>query len=272
VNGNINGEEQMKTVAIEAAHEAGKILMAHLGKLHATQIDNKQKFDFVTVVDKQSEKKIIDIIRAVYPDHHFYAEESQKDEQGGYRWIIDPLDGTTNYIHGYPVFSVSIGLEYEGEIILGVVFDPTRDELFVAEKGKGATLNDKPIHVSSIEMPKVSLLTTGFPFRSKKYIDYYQQSFKDLFSKMSGIRRCGSVALDFCYLAAGRCDGFWEIGLSPWDVAAGYLIIKEAGGVITDFAGGDNAVWSGNVVASNGKLQDEIIKIVQKAFAGQIEK
>lgn len=262
----------MKKIAIEAAREAGKILMTHLGKLSSTQIDNKQKFDFVTVADKQSENKIIHLIHQVYPDHHFYAEESQKDEKGGYRWIIDPLDGTTNYIHGYPVFSVSIGLEYEGEMILGVVYDPTRNELFLAEKGKGATLNDIPIQVSSIEMPKLSLLTTGFPFRSKKYIDYYQQSFKDLFSKMSGIRRCGSVALDFCYLAAGRCDGFWEIGLSPWDVAAGYLIIKEAGGMITDFNGGDNAVWSGNVVASNGKLHDEILTTVQNAFAGQIEK
>ena len=262
----------MKRVAVKAAREAGKILMNHLGRLSSKQIDSKQQFDFVTIADKQSERKIINVIKKIYPDHHFYAEESQKDEKGGYRWIIDPLDGTTNYIHGYPVFSVSIGLEYEGEIILGVVYDPTRDELFVAERGEGATLNSKPIQVSSIELAQAGLLTTGFPFRSKKYIDHYQQSFKDLFSKISGIRRCGSVALDFCYLAAGRCDGFWEIGLSPWDVAAGYLIIKEAGGKITDFSGGDNAVWSGNVVASNGKLHNEILKAVQNAFAGHIEK
>ena len=168
----------MIKVAIEAAKEAGKILMASLGSLHASQISNKQQFDFVTEVDKESERRVIEVIKSTYPAHKIFAEETQKDDKGGYRWIIDPLDGTTNYIHGYPIFSVSIGLELDGDIILGVVFDPNRDEMFVAEKGKGAYLNDNPISVSQINDPAKALFTTGFPFRSKDYIDFYLSSFK----------------------------------------------------------------------------------------------
>jgi len=262
----------MKQTAIRAAFEASKILKENFGRITSTQIDLKRQFDFVTFVDKGAEKKIIDVIRKEYPDHKFYAEESDKDESGGYRWIIDPLDGTTNYIHGYPVYSVSIALEYNKDIILGVIYDPSRDELFTAEKGRGAALNDKPIRVSTVTDPALSLLTTGFPFRSKNYIEFYLESFKRLFHKVSGIRRIGSVALDFAYLASGRCEGFWEIGLSPWDIAAGYLIVSEAGGLMTDFAGEDDPVWTGNVIASNGHLQETIIEVVKDVFAGTIEK
>ena len=262
----------MKQTAINAALEAGKILRANLGTLKSEQIDLKRKFDYVTRVDRQSEETIIGIIKSDFPDHSFLAEESLRDKKGGYRWIIDPLDGTTNYIHTYPVFAISIALEHEGEIVLGVIYDPTRDELFVAEKGKGATLNGHPIHVSEIDEPSLCLLTTGFPFRSKDYIDLYLESFKRLFFKMSGVRRLGAVALDFCYLAAGRAEGFWEIGLSPWDVAAGYLILKEAGGEMTDFAGGDQPIWTGNVVASNGLIHNHILEVVQDVFKGHIEK
>ncbi|MBN2410413.1 inositol monophosphatase [candidate division KSB1 bacterium] len=262
----------MKNIAIKAALAASKILKENFGRITSTQIDLKRQFDFVTFVDKSSEQEIIRIIREQYPDHKFYAEESDKDESGGYRWIIDPLDGTTNYIHGFPAFSISIALEYNKEIILGVIYDPMREELFVAEKGKGATLNDKTIRVSDIADPALSLLTTGFPFRAKNYLELYQESFRQLFLKMSGIRRIGSVALDFSYLACGRCEGFWEIGLSPWDIAAGYLIIREAGGLMTDFAGEDCPVWTGNVVASNGHLHEAIIRVVKDVFAGTIDK
>jgi len=262
----------MKEIAIKAALEASKILKENFGKISSSQIDLKRQFDFVTYVDTSAEQKIIQVIKNDYPDHKFYAEESDKDESGGYRWIIDPLDGTTNYIHGNPVFAISIALEYDKKIILGVIYDPMRDELFTAEKDKGATLNGKAIQVSEIADPALSLLTTGFPFRSKHYLELYLESFKQLFYKVSGIRRMGSVALDFSYLACGRCEGFWEIGLAPWDIAAGYLIVKEAGGLMTDFAGGDSPVWTGNVIASNGKLHATIKNVVNDVFAGTIEK
>jgi len=268
----LDKEELMRETAIQAAFEASKIIKSNLGKIQSNEVDLKQKFDFVTHVDRESEAKIIKVIKSRFPEHKIFAEESTKDEHGGYRWIIDPLDGTTNFIHAFPVFAISIALELEGEIILGVVLDPLRDELFVAQKGKGASLNGKPIHVSHTGDLAVSLLTTGFPFRNKESLDLYLESFRKLFLQVSGIRRIGCVALDFCYLASGRCEGFWEIGLSPWDVAAGYLIIKEAGGMITDFSGGDEAVWTGNVVASNGLIHEHILKVASEVFAGRINK
>ena len=252
----------MKELAIKAATEAGLVLKENFGKITHEHIDLKQKFDFVTFVDKQAEEKIVKIIKTAYPDHKIFGEETSKDEVGGYRWIIDPLDGTTNYIHGYPVFSISIGLEWEGDIILGVVYDPSHEELFVAEKGKGAQLNGHPIRVSNITDLTMSLLSTGFPFRAKRKIDLYLSSFKELFTKVSGIRRMGSAAIDLCNIACGRAEGFWEIGLSPWDVAAGYLMIKESGGQITDFIGEDNAIWSGNVIASNGHIHQTLVNVV----------
>ncbi len=262
----------MKETAIQAALEASKIIKSNLGKIQNTEVDLKRKFDFVTHVDRESETKIIEVIKTRFPEHKIFAEESTKDDHGGYRWIIDPLDGTTNYIHAFPVFAISIALEMEGEIILGLVLDPLRDEMFIAEKGRGATLNGRRIKVSRTSDLAVSLLTTGFPFRHKESLDLYLESFRRLFLQVSGIRRIGCVALDFCYLASGRCEGFWEIGLSPWDVAAGYLIIKEAGGMITDFSGGDAPIWTGNVVASNGLIHEHILKVAREVFAGRIEK
>lgn len=262
----------MKSTAILAAQKAGEFLMKNIGKVSYEKVDLKRKFDYVTELDKESENIIIQTLLKEFPDHKIYAEETTKDESGGYRWIIDPLDGTTNYIHTVPFFAVSIALEYNGEIILGVVYDPNREELFVAEKNKGATLNNHPIKASSISDTNISLLSTGFPFRSKNDIDLYQESFKKLFLKMSGIRRFGAVAIDFGYIACGRIDGFWEIGLAPWDVAAGYLIVKEAGGRMTDFAGGDEAIWTGNVVASNSLIHDDILRVVRHIFQAKIPK
>ncbi len=256
----------IKEVAVTAAREAGSILMDTVGTIEHEQVTHKQTFDFVTHADKASEEKIIEVVRSSFPSHRIYAEESVKQEPGGYRWIIDPLDGTTNFIHGYPVFSVSIGVEYEGEMVLGVVFDPSRDDLYVGEKDKGATLNGHPIGVSDVSDPAQALLVTGFPFRSKCLLENYQKTFSDLFHQVSGIRRLGSAALDLCQVACGRADGFWEVGLAPWDVAAGALIIQEAGGLVRDFSGTNQAIWTGDVVAANSNLLSLLLQTVTRHF------
>ena len=257
--------------ALGAAEIGCEVLRKHLGKIAASDVDRKRKFDYVTQADRESEQAIIDHILKRHPGHLIYAEESTKAE-GNYRWIIDPLDGTTNFIHAFPVFAVSIALEVDGQIVVGVVGDPTRGDKFWAVRGGGSFLNGKPIRVSSVSDPSMGLLTTGFPFRSKEYIDLYLDSFKRLFLRFSGIRRLGAVALDFAYLAAGRCEGFWEIGLAPWDIAAGSLLIEEAGGRITDFANEGNPIWTGNVIASNGILHGEIVQVVQDVFGDVISR
>lgn len=269
----ISERKEFLDIAIKAARLAGGTVLDHLGKISKRDIDLKQASDFVTTVDRESEEIIIGAIKEHFPHHLILAEESIKESAGeAYRWIIDPLDGTTNYIHGYPVFSVSIALEYRGEIIAGVIFDPLREELFSTEKGGGAFLNGHPIRVSEIGVLKDSLITTGFPFRRKEMIDPYLRLFRNLFLKVSDLRRAGSAALDLAYLACGRCDGFFEIGLSPWDIAAGSLLIEEAGGVITDFGGEDGHIWTGNVVAGTPAVHREILKEVKKVFEGIIDR
>ncbi|MFC1769741.1 inositol monophosphatase family protein [Nitrospirota bacterium] len=260
----------MKTfldTATRAAHMAGEIMRQNLGTLSSTEVDAKQASDFVTRVDRESEDAIVSLIKSEYPDHFILAEEGTKDlSSDGYRWIIDPLDGTTNYIHNYPVFAVSIALEYRGECILGVVYDPTRDEFFHSEQGKGAFLNGNPLGVSTLTDLSRCLITTGFPFKQRHYLDKYLEVFKRVFNRTSDIRRAGAAALDFAYLAAGRCDGFFELGLAPWDIAAGSVMIKEAGGIITDFSGGDDYLWTGNVVAGTEVTHPQLLKEVQAVF------
>ncbi|MBM4128679.1 MAG: inositol monophosphatase [Nitrospira sp.] len=269
----ISKRKEFLDTAVRAARLAGETVLDQLGKISKRDIDLKQASDFVTSVDRQSEKLIITSIKERFPDHHILAEESIKESAGeAYRWIIDPLDGTTNFIHGYPVFSVSIALERREEIILGVTFDPLRNEIFSCEKGEGAFLNGNKIKVSEISNVKNSLITTGFPFRNKVLIDSYLRLFKNLFLRVSDMRRAGSAALDLAYLACGRCDGFFEIGLSPWDIAAGSLLIEEAGGVISDFSGGSGYLWTGNIVAGNQIVHNEILKEVKKIFGGIIDK
>jgi myo-inositol-1(or 4)-monophosphatase len=244
-----------------------------LGNISKKDIDTKQASDFVTSVDLESEKIIIGIIKDSFPYHHILAEESvSKQKTGEYRWIIDPLDGTTNYIHGYPVFSISIALEYRKEIILGCVFDPMKDELFAVEKGRGAFLNGKPIKISSVNSLQDSLIATGFPFRNKDMIDLYLVLFKDIFQKVSDMRRAGSAALDLAYVACGRVEGFFEIGLSTWDIAAGAIMIKEAGGILTDFGGGSDYLITGNIVAGVPAIHKELLKEVRDVFHGKINK
>jgi myo-inositol-1(or 4)-monophosphatase len=271
-NRQINGPNEFLEIAVKAAKLAGQIIVEHLGKISKKDIDLKKASDFVTIIDKESEKVIIDTIKKHFPDHLFLAEESLKEcGRETYRWIIDPLDGTTNYIHSYPVFSISIALEYKEEIIVGVILDPLRNELFWTEKGTGAYLNCAPIEVSKVEMSE-SLVTTGFPFRSKEMIDTYMKLFKNVFLKVGDLRRSGSAALDLAYLACGRCDGFFEFGLSPWDIAAGSLLIKEAGGIVTDFAGDAHYLGTGNIVAGNPAIHKEILEEVKNVFEGVIDK
>ena len=265
--------EAFLETAVFAARSAGQIILDNLGRLSKDDVSLKQASDFVTRVDKESEACIIRIIRERYPDHHVLAEETVKDAaREGYRWIIDPLDGTTNFIHRYPVFCVSIALELQRKVVAGVIFDPLRKDLFSAEKGKGAFLNEQPITVSAITTCPDSLITTGFPFRRKEFIDPYLKLFKNVLFKVSDLRRAGSAALDLAYLSAGRCEGFFEIGLSSWDIAAGSLIIEEAGGVITDFGGGNEYLSTGNIVAGNRAIQAELLKEVQTVFGGMIDK
>jgi myo-inositol-1(or 4)-monophosphatase len=259
--------------AVSAARLAGDIILRNLGHLTRGDVEKKQAFDFVTKVDRWSEAVIVQTIREKFPSHSFLAEETfRQPGTDAFRWIIDPLDGTTNYIHRYPVFSVSIALAHEGEVIVGVVFDPLRDELFHAVRGEGAFLNNLPIAVSETGILADSLIATGFPFRKKELVDLYLMAFKSVFHEVSGIRRAGSAAIDLAYLAAGRVDGFFELGLSPWDIAAGSLIIREAGGSITDFGGGNEYLSTGNVVAGNKTVHGPILEKIREIFRGTIEK
>jgi myo-inositol-1(or 4)-monophosphatase len=264
--------EFLKT-AVSAARLAGDIIIKNLGHLSKEDIQTKQAFDFVTKVDRWSEAVIMQTIREKFPSHLFLSEETLKQEDtGDYRWIIDPLDGTTNYIHSYPMFSVSIALQYKSEVVLGVIFDPVRDELFHAVKGSGSFLNNGKIEVSGVASLDRSLIATGFPFRKKEMIDLYLQAFKEIFRKVSDIRRAGSAAIDLAYIAAGRFDGFFELALSPWDVAAGSILITEAGGLISDFGGGEDYLSTGNIVAGNNSVQQEILKIAKEVFKGVVDR
>ncbi|MFC1855870.1 inositol monophosphatase family protein [Thermodesulfobacteriota bacterium] len=255
--------------AITAAKEAGKIQLDHLGK--DIDITHKGVVDLVTKVDKLCERNIISILSEAFPDHSFLAEEENHeiDPDAKYRWIIDPLDGTTNYAHSYRFFCTSIALENVSlstknysEIVLGVVYDPVTDELFHAEKGKGAFLNNKTIKVSNTSDLSNSLLSTGFPYDIRESKDNNFDHFKKFALTAQAIRRDGAAALDLCYLACGRFDGFWELKLKPWDLAAGTLIVKEAGGRVTNFNNEELDIYNDDVLASNNSIHDEMITIL----------
>ncbi len=253
-------------VASEVAKAAGQYLLDHKGKIDKKNVDEKARNDFVTFVDHQSEKLIVDSLHSSFPDHKILAEEgSQKTSITEYRWIIDPLDGTKNFIQDIPIFCVSIALEHQGKIIVGVVFDPVHQELFMAERGKGATCNGKKIQVSQRSMKK-SLIATGFPFKFKNYLPQYLHCFEEIFLKCSGMRRCGSAAIDLCYTAIGRFEGFWELGLSIWDMAAGSLIIQEAGGTVSDFWAKDDYLNNGFIIAGNPSVHKNLQAIVNNYF------
>jgi myo-inositol-1(or 4)-monophosphatase len=242
------------------ARDAGQLLLAHFRDDH--QISKKGRIDLVTEMDVRAEKLIVDQIRLRFPDHEILAEEQGSHAGNGpYKWIIDPLDGTTNYAHGYRFFSVSIAIEWERELILGVVYDPVTEELFSATKGQGATLNNHPIHVSDENQLIDSLLVTGFSYDQeeiKKNLEYFNR----MILHSRAIRRDGSAALDLCYVACGRFEGFWEVSLKPWDVAAGRLIVEEAGGTVTNFRGSPSTIYRPELLASNGKIHGAMMALL----------
>lgn len=253
-------------VACEAARSAGKLLMASYGKLKNSQISTKSKNDFVTEIDKNSEKLILSKIRGNFPNHGILAEEGGSCQGDGTLWIIDPLDGTSNYIHQFPMFSVSIGVLQKGRLAAGVIYDPLHDEMFTAKKNQGAYLNNKKIRVTAIKKLADGLMATGIPFRARDRFDEYLKSFEKISMGSVGLRRGGSAAIDLAYVACGRFDGFWEINLSPWDIAAGALIIEEAGGKVTDMWGNPDYLKSGDILASNGLIHKELSRITSKTF------
>jgi myo-inositol-1(or 4)-monophosphatase len=258
----------MLNIAVKAARKAGSIINRASLDIDVLRVTAKGRSDFVTEVDKAAEEAIIDTLKQAYPAHAILAEESGASApEGGseYTWIIDPLDGTTNFIHGFPQYAVSIALQHKGQIAHAVVFDPTRNELFTASRGRGAFLNDRRMRVSRRTQLREALIGTGFPFRQLEHLDEYVKMFKLVTEHTAGVRRPGAAALDLSYVAAGRLDGFWELGLSPWDVAAGSLLIIEAGGLIADFTGGANYLEAGNVVCGAPKVFDQLLKLVQQA-------
>ena len=251
----------MLNFAIRVAQDAGRLLRDRVG----TRIDvaHKGAINIVTDVDIASERLIREAIATQYPRHQVLAEEGGLDESSSeYRWVIDPLDGTTNYAHGYPVFCVSIALEYQGETILGVVYDPMRDELFTAERGGGAALNNRPIRVSSTASMMESLLSTGFPYDIRTSTLTNLDHWANFAMNAQALRRDGAAALDLSYVACGRYDGFWELNLSPWDMAAGALIVTEAGGRVSDFDGGEFSSYKPEIIASNGLIHDRMVEMI----------
>ncbi|HLE62005.1 MAG TPA: inositol monophosphatase family protein [Pyrinomonadaceae bacterium] len=255
----------MLNFVIQTARDAGRILAERLGR--SLQISNKGDIDLVTESDLASEKLIIERIRSHYPRHSILAEESGEAIVAGttpsdWKWIVDPLDGTTNYSHGYPCFCVSIGVEHRGRIELAAVYDPMRDEMFAAERGQGATLNDRRIRVSAVDDLNQAMLCTGFPYDVRKR-PHFARHFSNFTMEAQAVRRDGSAAIDLAYVACGRFDGFWEDGLNPWDVAGGVLLIEEAGGRVSDFRGAQLDIYSPKVLVSNGLIHDAMMRVLQ---------
>ncbi|MSQ52373.1 MAG: inositol monophosphatase [Betaproteobacteria bacterium] len=256
----------MLTIAVKAARRAGTIINRAARDVDQVTVTRKRHNDFVTEVDRGAETAIIDVIRASYPDHAILAEESGKSAgvRGGaeYTWIIDPLDGTTNFIHGFPQYAVSIGVMYRQTLTHGVIYDSFKNELFHASRGGGAYLNDKRIRVSKRTRLADGLIGTGFPYSNMDSLDHYLAMFRAVVSQVAGVRRAGAAALDLAYVAAGRLDGFWELGLSPWDIAAGIIIIQEAGGLVSDLHGESDYLNTGRIVGGNPKIFHQLLQVL----------
>jgi myo-inositol-1(or 4)-monophosphatase len=256
----------MLGIAVRAARRAGAIINRAARDVEMLAVTRKRHNDFVTEVDKAAEQAIIDALRRAYPDHSILAEESGASAgaagESEYTWIIDPLDGTTNFIHGFPQYAVSIALQHKGVLTHAVIYDPTKNELFTASRGRGAHLNDRRIRVSKRAQMGEALIGTGFPFRDFETLDEYLAMFRELTSRSAGLRRAGAAALDIAYVAAGRLDGFWEMGLSPWDMAAGALLVTEAGGLVGDFGGEPGYLDSGRIVCGNPKIFSQLLQVI----------
>ncbi len=253
-------------IIVKAARSASKIINRASHDLEHLKVTAKRQSDFVTEVDRAAEAAIIDVLREAYPEYGILAEESGEAAGQGagneYQWIIDPLDGTTNFIHGFPQYAISIALAHKGQIVQSLVYDVVRNEMFTASKGGGAFLNERRIRVSKCLKLEDALLGTGFPYRVFDHADAYFGIFKELMQKTSGIRRPGAASLDLAYVACGRLDGFWEFGLAPWDIAGGALLISEAGGLIGDLSGNDSYLETGNVIAGNPKIFSQLLQVI----------
>jgi myo-inositol-1(or 4)-monophosphatase len=268
-----SGNRELLDGAVAAARAGGGVLRARYGSLRPGEVDEKGTNDFVTAVDRESEEAVLAVLRDRFPGTAILAEESSGEEGGGtatgegLRWVVDPLDGTTNYIHGYPCFAVSVSCERDGRPAAGAVLDPHRDALYTAARGAGAWRDGEPIEVAPGRLLHGSLLVTGFPFRALDRLPEYLPCFEELLRSVSGMRRDGSAALDMCYVACGWYDGFWEMGLSRWDLSAGSLIVEEAGGIASGFCGKSGEhLATGDVVAANAHLHPRILEVVQRHF------
>jgi len=251
-------------IAVKAARRAATVINRASTQLDLLTVHSKSPNDFVTEVDRAAEKAIIDVLRDAFPGHGILAEESgESGQESEYNWIIDPLDGTTNFIHGFPQYAVSIAQTKNGVLEHAVIYDPNNNEMFTASRGSGAFLNDRRIRVSRRTRLNEALIGTGFPFRQFDHVDAYLAMFKELTQKTAGIRRPGAAALDLAYVACGRLDGFWEMGLSPWDMAAGVLLIQEAGGLVSDLSGEGGFMSTGNIVAGTPKIFGQLLPVIQ---------
>ncbi len=255
--------ERVIETALTAAERASDVLLEYFGKLKSADIEEKAKNDYVTEADKKSETIIIKTIQDLFPQHTIVAEESGIHTGNEWKWFVDPLDGTKNFIHGLPFFCVSIGVQFKEELVAAVIKIPALNEVFVAERGSGAYCNGERISVSRRSFSE-ALIATGFPFRGKDQLDMYLKCFREVFLKVSGIRRCGSAAIDLAYTAKGVFDGFWEMSLHPWDIAAGVLLIEESGGVVSDFKEGKDYLRTGNIVGASPETYRGLIEIVGK--------
>ena len=250
-------------IAVTAAREAGKIIVQAMDHVDKVRLEEKGQNDFVTEIDQAAERIIIEEIHKNYPGHGILAEESGHQSGNDYTWIIDPLDGTTNFIHGFPHFCVSIAVKHLDRLVHAVIYDPIRNELFMTSRGRGASVNDKRVRVSQNPVMSHALIATGFPHRANQPVDTYLKTFNEILPKAGGLRRAGSAALDLAYVAAGRVDGFWELGINIWDISAWALMIQEAGGLISDLQGGNDYLKTGNVVCGNPKIFKSLLKSVQ---------
>jgi myo-inositol-1(or 4)-monophosphatase len=261
-------------IAVKAAREAAKKINRASMDVDKLRVDVKQQSDYVTEVDRAAEAAILDVLREAYPTHGILAEESGlagTSAESEYQWIIDPLDGTTNFIHGVPQYAISIGLAHKGVMTQAVVYDPNRNELFTATRGGGAYLNEKRIRVAKRFRLDEALIGTGFPYRMFDHIDTYLAIFRDVAQRTAGMRRPGAASLDLAWVACGRMDGFWELGLSPWDMAAGSLLITEAGGLVGDLSGEANYMKTGNIIGGNPKIFSQLLQLITPHLTAKLK-
>ena len=252
-------------IAVRAARQAGDVIARNVDRFDAFTVTEKATNDYVTEIDRAAERRIIDTIRRSYPDHAILAEESGSQGCSDFQWIVDPLDGTTNFVHGFPHVAVSIAVRHRGRTEHAVVFDPLRQELFTASRGSGAQLDSRRIRVATRPNLKGALLGSGLPFRELDRLESHVKTLKTLVAGSAQVRRSGSAALDLAYVAAGRLDGFWEFGLSPWDIAAGALLVQEAGGIVAEPNGGDDYIGSGHVAAANPRVLRAMLRVIAQS-------